>query len=229
MSRRRKLEKFGDLLNFPNVFETNGLENTKLKKSPFETVSLKGQWKAKVFSNDNPIFLELACGRGEYALQLARMYPDRNYIGIDIKGARIWQGARIALQENLKNIVFLRIRIERVASFFDAEEVQGIWITFPDPFPNKVNRRLTSPNFLSAYNTILHKIGRIHLKTDDPDLYTYTLDTVISSPAYRLLYDSDDIYSKPLFSPELAFKTHYELIHLENKKTIKYLVFELNE
>ena len=152
MSRRNKLQKFAELLTFPNVYENFDPENPQLIGLNGMPVDRKGKWKKEHFKNDFPITLELACGRGEYSLGLGRMYPERNFIGVDIKGARIWKGARIALEENLTNVAFLRTRIEQIALFFDPEEIDEIWITFPDPFlrKSKANRRLTSCRFLSG-------------------------------------------------------------------------------
>ncbi|MEL7123570.1 MAG: tRNA (guanosine(46)-N7)-methyltransferase TrmB, partial [Bacteroidota bacterium] len=177
-----------------------------------------------------PLILELACGRGEYSLGLARMYPDRNFIGVDVKGARIWQGASIALKEGLNNVAFLRTRIEQLTNFIDQKEVDEIWITFPDPFlrNSKSNRRLTSPNFLKAYRQILKPGGIVHLKTDSPQLYDFSLEVFEADGQVHILYQNYDIYSKPLDFPELEIKTHYERLHLADERKIKYLRFQIN-
>jgi len=156
MSKRNKLQKFADLLQFPNVYEHVDLESDTLLGGGGQPLHLAGKWGSRVFQNDRPLTLELACGRGEYSLELARRHPDRNFIGVDIKGARLWKGARTALQEALPNVAFLRIRIEHIARFFSLGEVDEIWITFPDPFlkKSKANRRLTSPRFLDTYRRI---------------------------------------------------------------------------
>ncbi len=229
MSRRNKLEKFAELLTFPNVYENFDPQDPKLIGQHGEEAALKGQWSAAHFLNQHPLTLELACGRGEYTLALARHYPDRNFVGLDIKGARIWKGARTALEEELNNAAFLRTRIEQVSLFFAAGEVSEIWITFPDPFlrKSKANRRLTSPRFLAQYRQILRSEGLVHLKTDEPNLYEYTLEVLNSDPQARILYCDDDIYARPLPIPELAFKTYYEQMHLAEGKTIKYIQFQL--
>ena len=230
MSKRNKLEKFAELLAFPHVYENFDAKDPQLVGQHGEEMDLKGKWNELHFQNDHPITLELACGRGEYTLQLARKYPDRNFIGVDIKGARIWKGARIALEEGLDNVAFLRTRIEQIAYFFAPCEVQEIWITFPDPFPrkSKANRRLPGPRFLKEYQKVLAPGGLVHLKTDDPGLYAFTLATLPECPAFELLYHDDDIYSRPLPIPELDFKTYYEKMHLRDGKKIKYVRMRLD-
>jgi tRNA (guanine-N7-)-methyltransferase len=229
MSRRNKLQKFAEILSFPNVYENFDSYPPRLVGLNGEEVNLKGQWQQQHFKNDHPITLELACGRGEYSLALARKYPERNFIGVDIKGARIWKGAKIALEENLPNVAFLRTRIELITAFFAPEEIASIWITFPDPFlrKSKRNRRLTSPNFLKHYRKLLKKDGLVHLKTDEPVLYDYTLEVLEEDEKCKILYSDSDIYSKPLPMEELEVKTYYEKMHLEKGKTIKYLRFTI--
>jgi len=231
MSKRNKLEKFAEVLSFPNTFENFNAKKPGLLGKDGEPVDLKGKWAADYFKNDNPITLEFACGRGEYTLALARTYPDRNFIGVDVKGARIWKGARMALEEGLSNVAFLRTRIEQINYFFTPGEVGEIWITFPDPFPRKgkANRRLTAPNFLGFYRKLLKPQGIVHLKTDADSLYAFTLETLASDPRVDILYQNDDIYQGPLNIPELAHKTYYEYMHLEDGKTIKYVRFTLGQ
>lgn len=231
MSRRNKLQKFSENLAFPNVYENFNIMDGRLFGEGGREVDMKGHWAEKAFGNDRPITLELACGRGEYSLGLARKYPDRNFIGVDIKGARIWKGAKTALEEDLKNVCFLRIRIEQLERFFDAEEISEIWITFPDPFlkKSKVNRRLTSPRFLKAYSQILQKGGRLHLKTDEPVLYEYTLEVLQEDPKCEILQACADIYSAPLPLAELEIKTWYERMHLREGKKIKYTQWKFEE
>lgn len=229
MSKRNKLQKFADLLQFPNVFENfTGHEPTLIGQGA-QKVDLKGKWREVYFNNNHPITLELACGRGEYTLDLARQYPDRNFIGVDIKGARIWKGAGIALEESLSNTAFLRTRIEQIAYFFDPGEVQEIWITFPDPFlrGSKQNRRLTALPFLERYAQVLATGGLVHLKTDETSLYEFTLSALQKTNQYELLYHHADIYRDELPLPELETKTYYEKIHLKKGKTIKYVRFRL--
>lgn len=230
MSRRNKLLKFSQILAFPNVYENYDPREPSLVWKDNVKVERKGQWKTLHFEHEHPLTLELACGRGEYTLDLARMYPNRNFIGVDVKGARIWKGARIALEESLNNVAFLRTRIEQIAFFFEPEEVDEIWITFPDPFlrNSKANRRLTAPNFIEAYRQILRKGGLVHLKTDEVNLYEYTLNVLNEDQQVKILYQDDDIYSKELPFPELATKTYYEKMHLAKGKTIKYVRFTIN-
>ena len=229
MSRRNKLQKFAEILSFPNVYENYDPKDPGLVGKDGEPVEMKGQWAEKHFKNNNPITLELACGRGEYTLGLAERYPNRNFIGLDVKGARIWKGASIALEKNFTNAAFLRTRIEQIALFFDTAEVSEIWITFPDPFlrKGKENRRLTSAYFIDQYRKILHPNGTVNLKTDSPELYEFTLETIADDRKCKLIYQDDDIYSKDLVTEELEIKTYYEKMHLEAKKTIKYVKFTI--
>ncbi|MCB0661815.1 MAG: tRNA (guanosine(46)-N7)-methyltransferase TrmB, partial [Saprospiraceae bacterium] len=196
MSRRNKLLKFEQLHAYPNVYENLEIENTLLLGPEGKELEMKGRWKEH-FGNDHPITLELACGRGEYTLDLSRMYPNRNFIGVDIKGARIWKGATQALEENLSNACFLRTRIEFIHSFFEPGEIEEIWITFPDPFlrESKSNNRLTSQNFLGRYKKFLLPGSLIHLKTDSPELYEFTLEELKSTQDFELVYEESDIYS----------------------------------
>lgn len=229
MSRRNKLLKFAEVLSFPNVYENFDASAPGLTGHDGEQVDLQGKWAAMHFQNAQPITLELACGKGEYTLGLAGHFPGRNFIGVDIKGARIWRGAKSALEQQLSNVAFLRTRIEQITLFFEKDEVDEIWITFPDPFlkKGKSNRRLTSSNFLKRYHKILKDGGIVHLKTDDQTLYDFTLEVLSQQKNYQLLYHDDDIYAKPLPMPELEFKTFYEKKHLAVGKSIKYVRFQL--
>lgn len=212
MSKRNKLQKFAEVLAFPNVYENFNNDQPALAGKDGEEVELKGEWATRHFKNTNPITLELACGKGEYTLGLAQRFPDRNFIGVDIKGARIWRGAKTALAKGIHNAAYLRTRIEQLSYFFAPGEVDEIWITFPDPFlkKGKANRRLTSPNFLDVYTKILKKSSLVHLKTDDDTLYAYTLETLANQKNYHLQLHDNNIYSKPLPLPELEIKTFYE-------------------
>ena len=229
MSTRNKLQKFAEVLSFPNVFENFNAKDRILVGKDGEQVDYSSGWNDFYFKNNNPIILELACGRGEYSLELARRNPDINYIGVDIKGARIWKGAKIALEENLHNICFLRTRIEHISDFFKPEEVDQIWITFPDPFlkKSKSNRRLTSPLFLERYRNILKNNGIIHLKTDSPELYEFTLEVISKDRNCNIIYKNSDIYSKQLDFSSLNIKTFYERSHLEKGRKIKYIRFSI--
>lgn len=231
MGRKNKLRKFAEVLSFPNVYECYNVQQPALVGAGMQPVELKGRWNATHFQNNHPITLELACGGGEYTVALARQFPERNFIGVDVKGNRIWKGAKQALEEKLPNAAFLRTRIEIIDHFFAPGEVDEIWITFPDPFPraSKENRRLTSAYFLEKYRLILRPGGLVHLKHDDPDFYRFTLDTVAADPRCHLLFADDDIYAKPLPYPELGIQTLYEGMHLAAGKTIKYARFTINE
>jgi tRNA (guanine-N7-)-methyltransferase len=231
MSKRNKLEKFAELRLFPNVFEysPSGF-NSGLLSNGGEDISLKGRWASEYFHNENPIVLELACGRGEYTCGLAELYPEKNFIGIDVKGARIWKGAKYAF-EHLPNAAFLRIRIEHITSFFDRDEVDEIWITFPDPFlkDRKANRRLTSPYFLTLYRQIMRNGGYIHLKTDDEHLYNYTMNVINEENDLELIEQTDHVYQMAEIGDELLIQTFYEKQHLANKKTIKYIKMSMDQ
>lgn len=220
--------KFAELVDLPNVFENYDPKNPQLVGHHLQKVDLKGRWTTDYFNNNHPLVLELACGRGEYSLGMAEMFPEKNFIGVDIKGARIWKGATYAHEHNLANCAFLRTRIEQIDLFFAKEEVDEIWITFPDPFlkDSKENRRLTAPNFLKKYKNILKKEGTINLKTDSPELYAFTKDVLEHDDTLEVLYDKDDIYCAELDFPELALKTYYERMHLADGKTIKFIKYK---
>ena len=227
---KNKLKKFRDLLTFPNVYENYDPKFPRLLLDKDTEVEMKGQWKTFHFKNQNPLVLELACGRGEYTVALASAFPDVNFLGVDVKGARIWKGAAYALENHLHNAAFLRTRIEQIALFFDENEVDEIWITFPDPFlrESKENKRLTSARFLDTYKKFLKPGALLHLKTDDPTLYEFTLETIGKYPGATLLYHKDDIYSDELDFPELTFKTYYERSHLADGRKIKYIRFKIH-
>ena len=229
MSRRSKLEKFAELLTFKNVYQNYDPKDPKLQWLGGEVVQRKGQWGSLHFGNDHPITLELACGGGEYILALGQKNTDRNYIGIDIKGNRIWKGARQALTEQLDNVCFLRTRIEQIELFFGPDEIDEIWITFPDPFvrKSKANRRLTNTNFLEKYRKFLRDHGKVHLKTDSDELYHFTLDVISRLPYTKLLHATDHLYQGSTSNPDLEIKTFYEKMHLEEGRKIKYVLFEL--
>ncbi len=222
--------KFTELLTFPNVFENFEPQSKQLVLQFGKHVNMQNAWKKSFFKNDNPITVEMACGRGEYSLALAERYPKKNFIGVDIKGARIWKGAKAALDSELNNVAFLRTKIEFCPNFFAPEEIDEIWITFPDPFlkTSKFNRRLSSPNYLNSYKQYLKPNGTIHLKTDSDELYEHSLE-VLKEEKHSIIIDNDNIYSnEELPHPDLDIKTYYEYQHLKNQKTIKYLQFKLN-
>ncbi len=227
---KNKLKKFSDLLNFPHVYENYDPKYPKLLHFRDVEVDLKGYWAARQFLNSRPLILELACGRGEYTEALAEAYPEVNFIGVDVKGARIWQGATNTMAKGLKNAAFLRTRIEQIDLFFESGEVDGIWITFPDPFlrESKENKRLTSARFLDLYKKIIKQGATLHLKTDDPTLFEFTLETLGNYEGAVILYHSPDIYAAPLEYGELHYKTRYEKNHIADGRKIKYVRFKIN-
>ncbi|HEY8387915.1 MAG TPA: tRNA (guanosine(46)-N7)-methyltransferase TrmB [Parasegetibacter sp.] len=210
------MERFAEINEMPNV----------LQYPP----NMKGRW-AEHFGNANAITLELACGKGEYTVGLAEMYTDRNFIGVDLKGNRIWVGAKKALKDKLKNAAFLRTHIDMIAEYFAPQEVAEIWITFPDPHlrNSKAKKRLTHPIFLRKYQKILQKNGLIHLKTDSPNLYAFT-KLVIDLYGLNLLTDEADVYGNPEMPKELtAIQTHYEKMDIARSNKVHYLCFQINK
>jgi tRNA (guanine-N7-)-methyltransferase len=185
---------------------------------------MRNRWHSDFFRNKNPLIIELGCGKGEYTTGLAENNPDINYIGIDIKGARLWRGCKTTGEKGLTNVAFLRTHIDHLELMFGEEEVSGIWITFPDPQPKKVRKRLTSPLFIERYRKILKKDGVIHLKTDDEDLFTYTMQ-MIDSLGFTLLFATGDLYRSGLDEPASQILTFYETMWLEEGRTIRYLRF----
>ncbi len=224
-----KLERFAENLTFPNLFQVS---YEMLKEQGF---ALRGRWNS-FFANDNSITLELGCGKGDYTVALARIHPDRNYIGVDIKGARMWRGAKTSNEEQMHNVAFLRTRIELIEQFFAPEEVSEIWITFPDPQPKKEMKRLTSERFLSYYKHFLRPGAPIHLKTDSQELHDYTLNEVIPAGGYRVEYATQDLYATPAADhPEIPSlqeaqmtQTFYERMFLAEGMPITYLKFYLS-
>lgn len=210
------------MANYHNVFQPTFDE----LKSDFP---LKGKWKSTFFKNDNPLVVELGCGKGEYSVGLAQKYPEKNFLGVDVKGARMWQGATQAIEQKLDNVAFLRTRIEFIEYCFNTDEVDEIWITFPDPQIKKkrAKNRLTHPVFLERYSKILKKDGLIHLKTDSQFLHGYTLGIVEGHD--HILEDAEhDIYNAQLKRSDMEIKTHYEQLFLEKDMPITYLRFRLN-
>lgn len=210
---QKKLIRFAEILSFPNVLQYPS--------------GMKGQWGSH-FHNNHPITLELACGKGEYTIGLAAMYPERNFIGIDLKGNRIWVGAKKALQDKLDNVAFLRTHIDKITDYFDPGEVSEIWITFPDPQlrHRDIKKRLTHPKFLRMYQQILAPGGKIHLKTDSPDLYHFTRE-VISMYGLEAIEMMDDVYARDDRMPELNIKTHYEGLDIAGSNRIHYVCLTL--
>lgn len=215
---KNKLKKFAEMDTFTNVFQYPFGE---LKEKGFP---LKGRWNRDFFKNDNPIVVELGCGKGEYAVGLARKFKDFNFIGVDIKGARMWTGAKQAVNEGLTNVAFLRTNIELIDNFFDQSEVSEIWITFPDPQMKKVSKRLTGTRFMNLYKRILKPNGIIHLKSDSPFLYAYT-DAMVKLNQMNVLLNTNDLYNSGLANDILEIRTFYEQQWLDRGLTIKYIKF----
>ena len=212
---QKKLIRFEAIKHFPNVLEY--------------PQAMQGKWNS-FFKNEAPVTLELACGKGEYAVGLGRLYANRNFIGIDIKGNRIWRGAKTALDEGLSNVAFIRSHIDKITDYFAPGEVAEIWITFPDPQlrGSRAKKRLTHPRFLRHYQQVLQKNGLVHLKTDSPDLYQFTL-AVINLFGLELLENTDQVYAGPEIKPELQIKTHYESLDIAQSNRVHYLCFRLNK
>jgi tRNA (guanine-N7-)-methyltransferase len=223
MSRNGKLEKFAENKMFSHVFEPGFYE---LQSNDFY---LKSNWNTKFFNNNNPIVVEFGCGKGEYTVGLAEKYPDKNFIGVDIKGARIWKGARTSFELGLKNVAFLRTRIEFTPKCFGVSEVDEIWITFPDPQlrrKKRVKKRLTSSRFLSYYQHFIKENSIINLKTDDDELYKYTLG-LVQMNQLQIIQNIPDLYSCEIEDSAFNVKTFYEKMWLKQGKSIKLLSFKL--
>ena len=224
MARRNKLWKFAQLQTYPNYYEPRELHHPEVIGHDGQARDLRGAWARAHFGNAHPLTLELACGRGEYTVALARAHPERNVIGVDIKGARIYQGATEAREEGLGNAAFLRTRIEHLDHLFAVGEVAEIWITFPDPFPNSVNRRLIAPRFWTEYARLLAPGGRLHLKTDNEGLYAYAQEIRDGLAHFETVADVADIHATTqLPLAELAHETYYERKHRAAGATIKWL------
>jgi len=220
---KNKLKRFKENETFGNVFQPSREELIN------QEFNLKGYWKKKAFKNGNPIVLELGCGKGEYSVELAKKYPHKNYIGIDIKGARFWRGAKTALEENIANVVFLRIQIEMIEYAFAENEVDEIWITFPDPQIKykRTKHRMTNPKFIKRYKKILQPDGHVNLKTDSEFMHGYTLG-LLHGEGHEIIYANHDVY-KNEGSPEevTTIQTFYELQYLEQNKPITYIRFKI--
>ena len=222
---KNKLARFAENKTLPNVFQPT-------RDEALNNFHLKGKWRSEVFKNQNPIVLELGCGKGEYSVGLAKAFPEKNFIGIDIKGARFWFGAKEAIENNLNNAAFLRTQIELVDCFFDREEVDEIWITFPDPQIKyrRTKHRMTHPDFLERYKKILKKDGIIHLKTDSEFLHGYTLG-LLQGAGHEIMSAHHDIYGAPEYEPGTPLlreiKTYYEGLFSAKGKTITYIKFRI--
>ena len=243
---KNKLARWTELGSFDKVYQP------KISDISTGDHQVKGKWKKEIFKNDNPVILELGCGKGEYSVGLAGRFPGNNYIGVDIKGARMWRGAKTADEKKLPNIGFIRTRIEFINSFFTTDEIDEIWITFPDPHsgPKNSNKRLTSPSFLNIYRQFLKNNGIVHLKTDNTELYNYTKNTVTGNEL-EILFATNDLYCDNIKAetdspaPEkglsssgkrkvipddiLSIRTHYESLFLKKGLKINYISFRLNK
>lgn len=209
-----KLRRFAEIDTFSNVVQLDA-------GKPF-----KEKWATDFFKNNKPVVLELACGKGEYTVNLGQLFPDKNFIGIDYKGNRIWRGAKTALEDNVNNVGFLRIQIETILDYFGEGEVDEIWITFPDPQPqlSREKKRLTSPRFLGKYKQMLKPGGCVNLKTDNDGLYAYTVEK-LEEHHLKLHINTADLYHSEYADEVLSIKTYYEKKYLQNDKNINYLKF----
>lgn len=215
---RKKLERF----------KQNEINRNVVQQGKDIFDHIKGAWNKEQFQNDHPLTVELACGRGEFTVGLARQYPGRNFVGVDIKGSRIWKGSTIAIAEGLENVAFLRSQIEVLDKFFDQEEIDELWITFPDPRPREGDekKRLTSPKFLDMYKPLIRQGGVVHLKTDNTGLFDYTLEVLQSRDDLEVLVSTHDFYNSPYRDEHFGIQTRYEKMFSEQGEKIKYLRFE---
>ena len=219
-----KLKRYEEVVRFEQVIDLSYLR-------PGDIYEHRGRWSSSVFGNNHPIIAELGCGKGDYSLALARRYPDVNIVGVDIKGDRLWKAAQRADGDDLPNLRFVRARVDHITQFFGSGELSEIWLTFPDPYLKyrRRSRRMTAPNFLERYRQVLAPEGLIHLKTDSPELYAFTLETLEEEGlAHQLKRRIDDVYAVS-DAPELltSIQTYYETLHLEKGRRIKYLSFAL--
>lgn len=212
-----KLRKYAEIATFKNVVQLD------------DGMAYKGQWAEAFFGNKKPLVLELACGKGEYTVNLATMFPDKNFIGIDYKGNRIWRGAKTALEDGISNVGFLRIQIEKILAYFEQNEVAEIWITFPDPQPqdSREKKRLTNVAFLACYRQLLQLDGVMHLKTDNDGFFAYTLDQVRELGLTKIA-ETHDLYHSDLLDEVLSIKTYYEKKYLAEGKNINYLQWKFD-
>ena len=209
----RKLQKFAEFDSSPHSLDMN-----------HET---KGKWNT-YFKNENPIVLELACGKGDYTVNLAEKFPDKNFIGIDIKGSRLWRGCKTIAERGLKNAAFLRIYIDTIENYFEKGEVSEIWITFPDPQPKKARKRLTHPKFLNSYLPLLNGNGSVNLKTDSDLMYEFTKE-VVAQNELSVLEDIPNVYEQEEINELMQIQTYYEKMWLAEGRTIKFISFQLNK
>jgi len=218
---KRKLSRFAENKTFPHLFEPTYFQL-------LEGFPLKGKWKSDFFKNNNPIVVELGCGKGEFTVGLASKYPEKNFTGLDMKGARMWRGAKTVEENSMTNVAFVRCHIELIENLFDENEISEIWITFPDPQPQtgRVKKRLTSPRFLNQFRNIAEKGCIIHLKTDNTGFFEFTRQ-VIKDQNLKLLFETDDVDKKPAHEDAVTIRTFYEEMFRSKGETIKYLEFVL--
>ncbi len=216
---KNKLAKFAEMEEFPHVFQVS---SHAVREG--ESFEMKGKWNELFFKNNHPIVLELGCGKGEYTVGLAELFPDKNFIGVDIKGARLWTGAKQSFQAKMKNVAFLRTNIEMIHHFFAENEVSEIWLTFPDPQMKKVTKRLTATNFMKSYQQFLKEKGIIHLKTDSNFMFSYTCE-MVKENQFPVVFSTNNLYESDLSDPILGIKTYYEQQWLDRGLTIKYIQF----
>ena len=217
---KKKLIHFQENLTFPHLFQPGYKE----VQSGFH---LRSQWNHAFFKNQNPVVIELGCGKGEYTVGLAAKYPKKNLIGIDFKGSRLWRGCKTVSEQGLKNVAFVRTRVDYLENLFGPREISEIWITFPDPQPGKERKRLTAPLFLNKYKTILTNDGIIHLKTDNQFFFDYSLG-IVNEFKHHLLFTTEDLYNSGLQEDVIQIQTYYENIWLKEGKRIYYIKFSLN-
>ncbi len=219
---KKKLKRFAENKTFPHFLDRSYNE---LITKEFE---LKGKWANDFFKNTNPIILEIGCGKGEYTVGMAKNFPEKNFIGIDIKGARIWRGAKTIEEEKIENAAFIRSQAGLIDLWFAQNEISEIWITFPDPQPGaRGNKRLTSPRYLKMFSKVLQTNGIIHLKTDSDFLYEYTVE-MAKNEQHKIIGQTDDVYKSQIGGPLTEIQTFYEQMWLEEGKTIKYISFQLS-
>ena len=218
---KNKLSKFADLNTYEHVVQIT------YKKLLAEEFKYKGKWSEAFFGNSNPIVLELGCGKGEYTVKLASHFPEYNFIGLDIKGARMWVGATQAMERGLSNVGFLRTNIENIRLFFAEKEVSEIWLTFPDPQMKKTRKRMTATNFIEKYRKLMVPNGIIHLKSDSNFMYRYT-EAMVAENQFELIRKTDDLYQSELLDDVLSIQTYYERQWLDRGLSIKYLSFKLS-
>lgn len=218
---KNKLKKFAQMAEYSHVFQANFED---LQGAPFH---LQGKWNTEYFGNQNPIVLELGCGKGEYTVGLAKLYPNKNFIGVDIKGARMHAGATQAAEEGLRNVAFIRTRIEFIERFFAAGEVSEIWITFPDPQMDKPRKRLVGTMMLDRYRKFVTEGGLVHLKTDSQFLFTYT-NAMLAASSIEACISLADLYGSGFADPILSIRTYYETKWLSHGQKIKYICFGLS-